>query len=107
MVVASPKVALFSTEKVEAVVVDKVTPPEAVRELAKTSPSASMRNLAESFTEIEKRFESEVAEAGLIIMAAPKGLAPEAPVAQEEKVWVSDGTKLNKDWPAKVEVAEA
>ncbi len=83
---ASPKVELFSTEKVLAVVVERVTPPAAVRELAKTSPSASMRNLAESATEIEKRLLSAVAEAGLTIKAAPNGLEPETPVAQELKV---------------------
>ena len=86
VVVASPNVVVPSTENVDAVVVDKVTPPTAVREFAKTSPSASIRNLAELLTERERRFESVVAEAGLITKEAPSGLASLAPDVHEEKV---------------------
>ena len=105
-VIESPKMVLFSTEKVEAVVVERVTMPVVVRELEKTSPSASIRNLTEPLTAAEKRLLSAVAEAGFIMSAAPKGLAPLAPDVHEEKVWARVGTKETARRPAKVEVAE-
>lgn len=83
---ASPSVVVPSTESEEAVVLDKVTPPTAVREFAKTSPSASIRNLTELFTERERRFESAEAEAGLITKEAESALASLAPDVHEEKV---------------------
>ena len=64
--IASPKVVSPSTVKVEALVVAKVTPPEAVKEFEKTSPSASTKNFTAPFTAIPMRFESAVAELGFI-----------------------------------------
>lgn len=104
-VMESPKVVLFSTENVEAVVVERVTMPVVVRELEKTSPSASIRNLTEPLTAAAKRLLSAVAEAGFMMSAAPKGLAPLAPDAHEEKVWARVGAKEARSRPAKVEVA--
>ena len=91
-VMESPKV-VFSTEKVEAVVVERVTMPVVVRELEKTSPSASIRNLTEPLMAAAKRLLSAVAEAGFMMSAAPKGLAPLAPDAHEEKVWARVGAR--------------
>lgn len=62
---ASPKVALFSTVKVEMEVVDKVTPPEEVMELTNKSPSASIKAFTLPFTAKPKRLVSAEAEAGL------------------------------------------
>ena len=106
MVVASPKVELFSTEKVEAVVVESVTPPAAVRELAKTSPSASMRNLAWPATARARRLESAEAELGFMRRDAPVGFEPATPVAQAPKVWAWVGAKEKMPGAEKVEVAE-
>ena len=61
MVVASPKKVLFSTVKVEAVVVERVVPPTTVMALANISPSASTRNLAEPLTESDNKLESAAA----------------------------------------------
>ena len=105
VVVASPKVVLPSTAKVEAVVVERVVPPTTVMALAKTSPSASTRNLAEPFTESDNKFESEATEEGLIIKLAPKGLAPATPTLQEPKLCAKVGAKPTTVCPLKVEVA--
>ena len=70
VVVASPKIVLPSTVKVEAVVVERVVPPTTVMALAKTSPSASTRNLAEPLTESDKRLESAVADEGIDYQAS-------------------------------------
>ena len=93
-VMESPKVLLFSTVKVEMVVLERVTEPSVVRFLAKTSPSASTINLAAPATDTEKRFESATALAEFTISAAVKGDAPTAPVAHEEKVWATVGAKV-------------
>ena len=103
-VVVSPKVVLFSTVKVEAVVVERVTPPEVVREWAKTSPSASIRNIGEALMAMPRRLVSVAAEAGLITKEALVTLELETPVAQEEKVWAPIGTPLVVNWLVTVEV---
>ena len=105
VVVASPKIVLPSTVKVEAVVVERVVPPTTVMALAKLSPSASTRNLAEPLTESDKRLESAVADEGLIIKLAPRGLAPAAPTLQEPKLCAKVGAKPATVCPLKVEVA--
>ena len=83
---ASPNVVLPSTEKVEAVVVESVTEPTEVIELAYRSPSASMRNLIVSPTAAAKRLESAVALAGLMSSDASKSAELDAPVVHEENV---------------------
>src|SRR3989344_4919151 len=52
-VIASPRVVLPSTVKVDADVVESVTEPTDVRLFTNTSPSASTRNLTESLTDAE------------------------------------------------------
>ena len=64
-VIASPKVALFSTVKVEMEVVDKVVPPDVVRDLAKMSPSASTKNLTLPLTAMPSKLESLTDEVAL------------------------------------------
>src|SRR3989338_7811684 len=105
VVVESPKTVLFSTVKVAAVVVERGVPPTTVTALAKISPSASTRNLAEPPTESDNKFESEAAEEGLMIKLAPKGLAPAAPTLHEPKLCVKVGANPETSCPPKVEVA--
>lgn len=62
---ASPKVVLFSTRKVDAVVDERVWLPTEVREFANMSPSASTKNFEESPTAAAIRTVSAAAEAGL------------------------------------------
>src|SRR3989338_833109 len=105
VVVESPKVVLFSTVKVAAIVVERVVPPTTVTALAKTSPSASTKNLAEPLTESDNKLESEAAEEGLMAKLAPKGLAPDAPTLQEPKLCAQVGANPATNCPLKVEVA--
>src|SRR3990167_1996531 len=105
VVVESPKTVLFSTVKVAAVVLERVVPPTTVTPLAKTSPSASTRNLAEPLTDNDNKLESAVAEEGLMAKLAPKGLAPETPTLQEPKLCARVGAKPETSCPLKVEVA--
>src|SRR3989338_3152501 len=105
VVVESPKTVLFSTVKVAAVVVERVVPQTIVTPLAKISPSASTRNLAEPLTDRDNKLESEAAEEGLIIKLAPKGLAPAAPTLEEPKLCAQVGANPETNCPLKVEVA--
>ena len=104
-VMESPKVVLFSTEKVEAVVVERVTMPVVVRELEKTSPSASIRNLTEPLMAAAKRLLSAVAEAGFMMSAAPRGWPrlPRMPMRRKCGPELERGEARSR--PAKVEVA--
>src|SRR3989344_5423071 len=105
VVVESPKTVLFSTVKVAAVVLERVVPPTTVTPLAKISPSASTKNLAEPLTESDNKLESAVAEEGLIIKLAPKGLDPATPALQEPKLCAKVGANPETNCPPKVEVA--
>src|SRR3989338_9418678 len=62
--IASPKVVLFSTRRVDAVVEERVCPPTEVREFANMSPSASTKNLEESPTAAAISTVSAPADAG-------------------------------------------
>lgn len=77
---ASPKVALPSIVTFPVIeVVARDDPPERVTLLAKTSPSESMRNTAESLTARPRRLVSAAAEDGLITRGADVALAPATP----------------------------
>ena len=91
---ASPSVVSPSTVNVEAVVVESVTEPTEVMEFTNKSPSASTRNLTESFTEAEKRLLSATALAGLITKDASDAFESETPVAQLENVCANVGADL-------------
>lgn len=82
----SPNVVLFSTVKVEVVVVERVVPPLEVKDLAKISPSASTRNLTLPFTANPKRLVSAPAEPGFMNREELETLEPETSGAQEENV---------------------
>src|SRR3989344_6046447 len=69
-VIASPKVVLFSTVNVEAVVVERVTAPVEVRLFKNTSPSASTKNLTASPTDAEIRLPSATEVFGLTTKVA-------------------------------------
>ena len=86
VVVESPSVVLFSMVRVETLVVERVSPPTDVMELAKTSPSASIMNLTEPFTAMPRMLVSAAAVAGLIYIEALLALAFEAPMAHAGKV---------------------
>lgn len=78
----------------DVVVVAKEEPPVSVTEPAKTSPSASTMNLAESFTAMPKRFVSAAAEAGFMRIEASVTFEPETPKDHEPKVCVEFGTLI-------------
>ena len=89
--IASPNVALFSMVRVFIEVVASEDPPVKVTELAKTSPSASIMNLAPPATAIPKRLVSAAAEEGLTTKGAAVTAELAASIGQEEKVWASWG----------------
>ena len=91
---ASPKVALFSMVRVLMEVVASEEPPERVTELAKTSPSASTRNLTAPLTAMPRRLVSAAAEEGFMTTEALVTAELDAPMDHEEKVWVVTGEKV-------------
>jgi len=102
---ASPRVVLFSTKKVEAVVEERVCDPTLVRELTNTSPSASTRKRAPPATAIPRRLVSAAADEGLMRRGALSTPDPATPVLHEEKVWGIVGVMVNSVLPRNVEVA--
>lgn len=104
---ASPSAVLFSTLKLDAVVVERVTDPTVVRLLANTSPSASTKNFTDPFTVAAIRLLSLTALPGFTTSDALNGFAFDVPVAQDEKVCASVGAREKTAPPLKVDVADA
>lgn len=102
--VESPKVVLFSTVNVEAVVVERVVPPLEVKDLAKTSPSASIKNFTLPLMAKPKRLVSAPAEEGFMNNEALATLELATSGAQEEKVWAPMGVPVTVNWLDTVEV---
>lgn len=105
-VIASPRVVLPSTVKLDAEVVESVTEPTEVRLFAKMSPSASTRNFTEPATDAEMRLLSPAAEAGLMTRDASNGAAFAVPIDHEENVCAVEGARVARRPPANVEVAD-
>src|SRR3989338_3641624 len=105
-VIASPKVVLFSTVNVEAVVVERVTAPVEVRLFKNTSPSASTKNLTASPTDAEIRLPSATEVFVLTTKVASDAFEFAAPIAQEENVCADVGARDETNPPANVEVAD-
>ena len=97
---------LFSTVKVEAVVEARVVPPIVVRPFAKTSPSASTRNLTPPATAMPKRFPSATEEAGFTKREELVTLEPAVSMAQAPKVWGLAGAAVAASWLDAVVVAD-
>lgn len=103
---ASPRLELFSTVKVDIVVEATLTEPVAVREFTNTSPSASTRNLTLPPTASPRRFESAVAEIGLTRRLEFVTFEPATSTSQAgENTWAIVGTLVISSLPAIVLVA--